>query len=352
MAVVALVFLVFTPVLAAATDEADVEQAEAARQAAYDRLVEVNGELDAAIAEYQRINVELEELEYRIGVIIERIGDHEGQVADLKVRAKELITQAYVSSGTDSFQIAFEADSIQDLLTSQVLIDRAADRDLEELDRLDALTREMDRLRINVKDDQDAVQALSDEAADVVTELDALQAERAAEYERTDEAAREARVAYEEEERRRKLEEAARARGSAGGVGRIPGFQCPVQGGASFINDWGFPRSGGRSHQGTDMFAARGTPVVAVGNGTVTLKSNSLGGISAYVRTSSALYYYAHLDGYASGVSSGQSVSGGQVIGYVGNTGNAVGTSPHLHFQIHPGGGSPVNPYPTVSQVC
>ena len=84
----------------------------------------------------------------------------------------------------------------------------------------------------------------------------------------------------------------------------------------------------------------------------MTIKTNSLGGIVAYLRTGSAMYYYAHLDGYAAGISNGTQVSTGTVIGYVGNTGNAIGASPHLHFQIHPGGGSPVNPFPTLRASC
>jgi murein DD-endopeptidase MepM/ murein hydrolase activator NlpD len=349
--ILVLTFLGLTPITASATTESDVEQAEQARQEAYDRLVAVNEQLDAALLDYHLINGELEELEYRIGVIVERIDDHETSVAELTERARELVTEAYMSAGTGVFQVAFEADNIQDLLTSQVLIDRATDADLIELDRLDVVKREMDRLRDELREDQARVEELSEAAADVVERLDELQRAAAAEYAKEDEAARAARAAYAEEQRRKELEEAARRRGAAGGVGVINGFVCPAPG-SRFINDWGFPRSGGRTHKGTDMFAPRGSPVLAVGDGVVTFKSNSLGGIVAYLRTASASYYYAHLDGYAGGVSSGQRVSAGTTIGYVGNTGNALGTSPHLHFQIHPGFGAPVNPYPTVRAAC
>ena len=165
--ILVLAFLGLTPITASATTESDVDRAEAARQEAYDRLVAVNQELDAALLDYHLINGELEELKYRIGVIVERIDDHESSVQELTDRARELVTEAYMSAGTGVFQVAFEADNIQDLLTSQVLIDRATDADLVELDRLDVVRREMDRLREELKQDQARVEELS-EAADMV----------------------------------------------------------------------------------------------------------------------------------------------------------------------------------------
>lgn len=128
------------------------------------------------------------------------------------------------------------------------------------------------------------------------------------------------------------------------GAGYIDNIVCPIVG-ARYGDSWGGPRSGGRRHEGVDMLAPRGTPIVAVTAGQVTFKQNHLGGNAAsLVGDNGNRYYYAHFDGYE-GVS--RRVEAGEVIAYNGDTGNARGT-PHLHFEIHPGGGLAVNPTPSV----
>lgn len=123
---------------------------------------------------------------------------------------------------------------------------------------------------------------------------------------------------------------------------------CPVLG-ASYMNDWGFPRSGGRAHDGNDVFAARGTPFRAPVAGVVTASTGTIGGRQIRLTTSDGTVIVgSHLDAFgATGP-----VSAGAVIGTAGTTGNAAGSPPHVHLQVHPGGGAAMNPYPLLRQAC
>jgi len=109
---------------------------------------------------------------------------------------------------------------------------------------------------------------------------------------------------------------------------------------------WGGARSEGRKHEGIDIFAKRGTPVVSSTEGIVTqVGTNRLGGLVVWVTgPGGQRHYYAHLDRY-SDVEAGMRIAAGRVLGYVGNTGNAKGTPPHLHYGIYETGGA-INPYP------
>jgi len=131
------------------------------------------------------------------------------------------------------------------------------------------------------------------------------------------------------------------------------GLACPVDQPRSYTDTWGAARSGGRAHLGVDILAPIGTPQRAYENGTISrMNSNSLGGISLYLRGDSGNeYYYTHLSGYVSGLSVGQRVTAGQHISFTGDSGNAAGI-PHLHWEVRPGGGGNVNPYPYAHAAC
>lgn len=140
----------------------------------------------------------------------------------------------------------------------------------------------------------------------------------------------------------------ARLRLDAGN--RLPGNlqACPVPGGR-YMNDWGFARSGGRAHEGTDLFAPRGTPVRAPAGGVVSYGTGTIGGRQfRLVGDDRTIYLGSHLDAFGA---AGR-VAAGDTIGYVGASGNAAGGPAHLHFEVHPDGGAAMNPYPLLRAAC
>ena len=132
----------------------------------------------------------------------------------------------------------------------------------------------------------------------------------------------------------------------------LPTLQAfPVQGRCGFSDSWHAPRPGGRLHEGVDIIGARGLAIYAVADGVITrmLSGGTLSGNSIRLTIADGTYFfYAHLDGFAAGLTAGQTVRAGQIIGYLGSTGS---TSNHLHFEVHPKGGAAVNPYPLVKAV-
>ena len=128
--------------------------------------------------------------------------------------------------------------------------------------------------------------------------------------------------------------------------------QFPVAGEASYTDDFLFPRftPSFHLHQGTDIFAARGTPVRAPADGTVRFGEGGAAGKQAYVTTGDGTYYAMfHLDSFGR-MPSGSRVKQGDIVGTNGDTGNAIGGSPHVHFEIHPKGGAAINPKPILDR--
>ena len=363
--------LAVIPMAASAQTQADVDKAErnqevaeARKSQAYQDYQRVTAQLDEAVAKYEKLWAQREELSYRIERLETAAALYKAEADELEDRAKSIVIDAYTSGQRNLVGSAFSASNIQDLVTSQALIGRATERELASLDNLDAVSRQATRTSEDLDVKRADVIANQDAAALVVEDIAVLQQEQSAILSKADANLRAAIDAYRQEVNEKKVEDARIKRqqaeqsasrpGAAGGAppASAPGFICPVQGGASFIDSWGFPRSGGRSHKGVDMFAPRGTPVVAVVDGRIKFSSNSLGGLSTHLYADNGtVYYYTHLDGHPSNISSGQRVEKGTIVGFVGNSGNARYTSPHNHFEIRPNGKA-VNPYPTVRAAC
>ncbi|WP_445116923.1 M23 family metallopeptidase [Acinetobacter sp. WZC-1] len=128
---------------------------------------------------------------------------------------------------------------------------------------------------------------------------------------------------------------------------RLP---MPVKNYSHFSDTWGEARSQGRRHEGVDIMAPRGTKVYSTTDGVVaSLKGNNLGGTVVWiVGPGGAWHYYAHLNDHKRGLKEGDYVRQGDLIGYIGNTGNARHTAPHLHYGLYLNGKGrgAVNPYP------
>ena len=350
-----------------------------------------SGDADSAGAALDRIeaNVEqqlaqLEAAEAEVAAAVKRLGARDAAVVETQRRIDELTLQmddvtidAFIDPPSLAALEVLTADSSDEMSVRQAVLDIHNDAiaaDLTELDALRGELRERQAAQKEAVAEAEAAQAEAEAAlGDVKSAVSrqtqfvsalkdglavdeaALEALRASDPARAEQLERlqaelgprleaaEAAAAYEAaleaiaaEERRKAL---------------LGIWKCPVQGPVSFTDSWGAARSGGRSHKGTDMMAAAGTPTVAPVSGRVEHRGSSLGGLSWWVYGDDGNEYYGtHLSGYEN-VGAGH-VERGTVIGYVGSSGNASASAPHLHFEFHPGGGAAINPYPRLIEVC
>jgi murein DD-endopeptidase MepM/ murein hydrolase activator NlpD len=369
-----LTLITVVPVSASAQSKGDVDNAKSAADRRYQELLDADEVLEAGLWELERVEGEIYDLEYRIDKLETALVEYGSSSDALQERAKLIVLEAYTSGGRNLVTTAFGTKDIQDLITSQALFDAATTRDLNQLDQLSAVSRQMERLNDDLGIKEAEVQALREEQVAVVAHLEEHRA-------RADALAAEAKKNYADVYARYKAEQARRAaaaakaaaekaaaakasgtktsggssgssrsRAAAGVPAATAGVNCPLPNGSSFIDTWGYPRSGGRTHKGTDMIAGYGSTLVAMMSGTVRLNYHSLGGRQLYIYGNDGItYYYAHLSSYAAELSNGQTVSQGQGVGFVGSTGNASTNVLHLGMIV---GGQYVNPYPTVRQAC
>lgn len=381
---------------------AETEAEKAAREIADARERAVDAAQNVFDAELRQDQLVTQNLE-----LTDQVAELQGEVDRLDQAVEQIAIDRYTRAGSVALPLLTGFQTPQDQAQADVLTDVVNATSAEDFDRLDALTEEL-RSKQEQLDRQiaelDVLKAsyadLQQRALDEVTLLQALEEERLQDEQ--------VRLALEAElrERARKEDEARKnaappstvaapvpaagapvasggtgsgagsgsggsssgaddgdpgggktggggsaGAGTGGGAANIPpGWFCPTgPHNVPFWDTWGAPRSGGRRHQGVDMIGPRGTPLYAVWDGFAKAKSNRLGGLTIWFEGNDGnSYYYAHLDTYGTI----GAVTKGTIIGYMGDTGNAKQSTPHLHFEIHPGGGAAVNPFPTVTQYC
>ena len=325
----------------------------------------------AAAAELAAAQTHVAELEQQVAALEQQTAASKANVAGLGAVVRELALSEFMTghdNGVSMLDVDLGASARAEAFAGFVSGGTG-----DALDRYRAATQDMEAAGAALEGQRAAMAAavadLDRRSADAMAEvvrLERIEAERrareAAERKAQEEAARQS--AAREDASRQTVAPVAGAANDASSAPRAPapaaapapapasgggGWLCPVQGPVAFVDSFGAPRSGGRRHQGVDMLSPRGTPVVASVSGSVKSHSSSLGGISYYLSGDDGNEYYgAHLSAL-SGVRG--RVERGTVVGYVGDSGNARGTN-HLHFEIHPGGGGAINPYPTVSRYC
>jgi murein DD-endopeptidase MepM/ murein hydrolase activator NlpD len=305
-----------------------------ARAARADDLASARAAATKAANQLNAAETALGRLSQQINALEARKADAEQRLGALKESIRNIAIQRYINA--DASDIA------------------TLDPDINAQARADALSR------FALRGNQDAVDEYTAAAQDLAVASKALAERKASQksavavlrQRQADVQAKLKRLEQIEQQRKTATARAAKAgRSAPSGPIATGAWVCPVQGARAFSDDFGNPRSGGRRHQGIDIFSPRGTPTVAPVSGTVAFRGNSLGGLAWHLNGDDGNYYYgAHLEAYAS--NNAGHVAAGTVLGYVGNTGDASGGSTHLHFEIHPHHGGAVDPYPTLRRYC
>jgi murein DD-endopeptidase MepM/ murein hydrolase activator NlpD len=303
--------------------------AELARQ-----IKALDGRLTVAGHSYRLAADRLDDTDYRLGAVKRKLGVTGKQLNAAEVALRTRAAYMYRTGGLDYLELLLSSQNLDELVARMEYVRRVSESDAVVIGRVKTLRRQLRSQSATLAAERRR------RAEDV-----AARSRRKAEIE-----ASLASVQHKYKVLKAQLAAAvAREMAATGHSSWAPpvgpnGMVFPVAGPNYYSDTWGAPRSGGRTHKGTDIMASRGTPCVAMLSGTVSSKEGGLGGKVIWLHADNGWsFYYAHLNGWA--VRSGR-VRAGETIAYVGNTGNAAGGACHLHFQIHPGGGGPVDPYP------
>jgi len=329
--VVVALALAIDPITASAVTQ---DQLRSEIQDAERRVDDLSDRLDDATDAYERTWAEIESTKDELEMLRNRAARLERDAADAERLLGDRARSIFKQGSTATFQTLLSSEG------PQAAVERAAMISTLQL-------REGTRLEDAVAS-RTALDQTLELLADRERRLDELQAELEVQ-------ARELSAALSQAEARATglqtmLERQVRIdRGVQQGI-----YACIFDSAFRFRDTWGAPRSGGRRHRGTDVFAPHNHPVYAFTSGVVARTSWSrLGGLGLYLRGDDGnVYYYAHLNSVEPDGQPGRRVGPGQLIARNGSTGNASPSAPHVHFEIHPGGGSAINPYQWLAAAC
>jgi murein DD-endopeptidase MepM/ murein hydrolase activator NlpD len=310
---------------------------DAARQ----ELASKQADLDALTLQWQQTETAYAQAQDAAHEAQAQIGSLQAQLTKLQGQFDEQVRQVYISGGNEAIGALLGSESFADfadrLRFAQNIMQGDEDLATQVAVQSERLRRERERLTQEADAQAKAAAQLQTQRVSLDARLGDLQATVSELYQKF------------------QAEQAAQiGLPPQGGGGSFPVTgsgaisTCPVAGPVSFVDSFGWPRPGGRIHEGIDMISPYGTPIVAVHSGNAVQTPNDLGGnaVIVYHDGGTDFTYYAHMSSYGA---TGH-VAAGQVIGYVGSTGDT--TVNHLHFEYHPGGGGAVDPYQTLLGVC
>jgi peptidoglycan hydrolase CwlO-like protein len=349
------------------------------------QIAAIQTDLARAVTQLDRAQSELAQIQSQIADTQQRIADAKARYERIRVRLNERAQQAFMSGGGSGLEILLGATSMGDLSDRIEFVDAVARSDATLAAQVANVRASLEFEEKNLQDLEAAQQVKVDAAQKL---QDDIQAKLATENALRDQAAQAVQLAltkYQniQQQRKQALRAAARAAAAAAStattaphsaVALPPGFHnplqvCPVDAPRAFGDGFGAPRytGGFHLHAGVDVLADYDTPIRAPFDGIAKPSYNTLGGNSEYVYAPDGSYVYnAHLKRYSA--NSNGPVTAGEIIGFVGDTGDAIGT-PHDHFEWHPavipgnwpasyygytviGPTNAVNPYPILYDIC
>ncbi len=351
----------------------DLSEAQQEREAIEADIADANRAYERLVARIAELEREGEQLELEITGLRAQLGELDELVTD---RLRAVFKHG---SNLDPLSVFLASEDPNAALARAETVQRAVVSDRARTEDLAAARTRVDAAEARLEAQREELESARAEQEEVTADLERsftalgelvgdLQAEEQAEKDRLERERRERERAERERRERLAAERRARERAaatpasspsspSASSSASAPapssgGRACPLDQPRSFIDSWGYARSGGRSHRGTDIMGPLGIPVRAITSGVWSIqRPGNSAGLWAILRADNGdHFWYLHLDSHT--VANGARVRAGQQVATNGSTGNASAGAEHIHFEWHPGGGRAINPYSLLRGVC